>query len=107
MEALVSINETNNFSTSELTYLSESIEHMTKFNQIEILRICNNHAGVILNENKSGIRINVSELKQPIIDELVRYVKYVNNQENTLRIVEQTKTDYKNTYFSKDIKAIA
>jgi hypothetical protein len=107
MEAIVSTNETNNYTTSELIYLSESIENMTKFNQIEILRICNNHSSVILNENKSGVRITISELKQTIIDELFMYVKYVNNQETTLRTVEQEKTDYKNTYFTKDIKAIA
>ena len=104
MEAIiVSTNETNNYSTSELMYLSETIQNMTKFNQVEILRMFKNHKDVLLNENKSGVWITISELKQPIVDELFRYVKYVSNQENTLRIVEQEKDEYKNTYFS-DIK---
>ena len=64
MEALVSTNEINNYSVSELNYLRESIENMNKFNQIEVLRIFNKDKDVILNENKYGIHINLSELKK-------------------------------------------
>ena len=42
-EAIVSTNEVNTFSTSELNYVRDSVENMNKFNQIEILRILNNH----------------------------------------------------------------
>ena len=58
MEAIVSTNDINNYSVSELNYLRESIEHMNKFNQIEILRILNRRKEVILNENKYGILVN-------------------------------------------------
>jgi len=34
------------------------------------------------------------------------YINYVNTQEITLNEVEQQKKDYKNTYFTKDIKDI-
>jgi len=104
MEALVSTNEINNFSVSELNYIRDSIEQMNKFNQIEILRILNKHKNVTLNENKYGVHINLSELKNDILDELNIYIKYVNAQENTLNSIEQQKEQYKNTYFSKDIK---
>ena len=104
MEALVSTNEINNYSVSELNYLRESIENMNKFNQIEVLRIFNKDKDVILNENKYGIHINLSELKKNVLDDLSLYVKYVNAQENTLNVIEQQKEDYRNTYFSKDIK---
>lgn len=104
MEAIVSTNDINNYSVSELNYLRESIENMNKFNQIEVLRIFNKHKDVILNENKYGIHINLSELKKDVLDELSMYIKYVNTQENTLNVIEQQKEDYRNTYFSKDIK---
>jgi hypothetical protein len=107
MEAIVSTNEINNYSVSELNYLRESIENMNKFNQIEVLRLLNKYKNVTLNENKNGIHINLSELKNDILDEIDTYVKYVNNQEKTLNVVEQKKEDYKNTYFSKDIKDIS
>jgi hypothetical protein len=104
MEALVSTNEINNYSVSELNYLRESIENMSKFNQIEVLRILHNHDSVILNENKYGVHVNLSDLKKEILDELAIYIKYVNTQESTLNIDEKQKTDYRNTFFVKDIK---
>jgi Cys-tRNA synthase (O-phospho-L-seryl-tRNA:Cys-tRNA synthase) len=61
----------------------------------------------MLNENKYGIHINLSELKKEVLDELTVYIKYVNAQESNLNIAEQQKADYRNTYFTKDIKDIA
>ena len=104
MEAIVSTNEVNNYSVSELNYLRESIENMNKFNQVEVLRILNKHKEVTLNENKYGTHINLSEVKKEVLDELTNFIKYVNAQENTLNAVEKQKEEYRNTYFSKDIK---
>lgn len=104
MEANVSTNEINNYSVSELNYLRESIENMNKFNQIEVLRILTKYKNlVILNENKYGIHINLSDLKNEILDEISVYIKYVNTQESTLNEGEKQKEDYRNTYFTKDI----
>jgi len=97
-------NDVNNFSVSELNYIRETIENMNKFNQIEVLRILSKHKEVTLNENKYGIHINLSELKKEILDEMNVYIKYVNAQEIALNQVEKQKEEYKNTYFSKDIK---
>ena len=102
MEAIVSTNDINNYSVSELNYLRDSIENMNKFNQVEVLRIFNKYKEVILNENKYGIHINLSELRKDILDEISLYVKYVNTQESTLNDVEQKKEDYRNTFFTKD-----
>jgi hypothetical protein len=104
MEITMSTNEINNFSVSELNYIRDHIESMNKFNQIEVLRILNNHKDVTINENKYGIHINLSDLKKVLLDELNDYIKYVNTQEVTLHQVEKEKEDYKNTYFTKDIK---
>jgi hypothetical protein len=104
MEATVSTNEINNYSVSELNYLRVSIENMNKFNQLEVLRIFNKRKDITLNENKYGIHINLSELKKEALDELSIYVKYVNTQESSLNFVEQQKEDYRNIYFTKDIK---
>jgi NTP pyrophosphatase (non-canonical NTP hydrolase) len=104
MEVSVSTNEINNFSISELNYIRDSIECMNKFNQIEVLRILRKHNNVILNENKYGVHINLSELKKEIIDELNIYINYVNTQEITLHKIEKQKEEFKNTYFTKDNK---
>jgi hypothetical protein len=104
MEAIISTNDINNISVSELNYIREIIENMNKFNQIQVLKILNKHKEVTLNENKYGIHINLSELSREIIDKLSDYIKYVNTQEKTLNSIEQQKETYRNTYFSKDIK---
>jgi hypothetical protein len=104
MEITMSTNDVNNFSVSELNYIRDSIENMNKFNQIEVLRILNNHKDVTINENKYGIHINLSDLKKDLLDELNVYIKYVNTQEVALHQVEKEKETYKNTYFTKDIK---
>jgi len=104
METSIYVDETNNYSINELNYIRDSIENMNKFNQVEVLRILNKNNSVTLNENKYGIHINISEVKGEILEELTTYIKYVNAQEITLNAIEQKKEDYKNTYFSKDIK---
>ena len=100
----MSTNDVNNFSVSELNYIRDAVENMNKFNQIEVLRILNNHKDVTINENKYGIHINLSDLKKDLLDELNVYIKYVNTQEVALHQVEKEKETYKNTYFTKDIK---
>jgi hypothetical protein len=104
MEAFLTKNEMNDYSLSELNYIREAIERMNKFNQIEILKILHKCDDVILNENKYGIHINLSDLSNDIINKLSIFIKYVNAQEQTINSIEQQKNDYRNTYFAKDIK---
>jgi hypothetical protein len=94
----------NEINLADLNTIRESIESMSKFNQIEILRILTNHKEVIINENKYGIHINLSELSSNIIRDLFVYVNYVNAQEIELNNIEKQKQDYKNNYFLKDNK---
>lgn len=96
MQAYYDFNKTNS--------IRESIENMSKFNQIEILRILTRHKEVIINENKYGIHINLSDLSNDILDELLVYVNYVITQEIELNNIERQKESYKNTYFLKDNK---
>ena len=104
MEIMMCTNDINNFSVSELNYIRESIENMNKFNQVEILRLLSKYKEVTINENKYGIHINLSELKKELLDEIIIYINYVNTQEVALHQIEKEKEDYKNTYFTKDIK---
>ena len=103
-EEILTNEEVNEFSVNELNYIREAIENMNKFNQIEVLRILRKHSAVTLNENKYGVHINLSDLSADIIQELSEYIKYVATQELTLNIIEKQKEDYRNTYFTKDIK---
>ena len=94
----------NEMDLVQLNTVRESIENMSKFNQVEVLRILTKHKEVTINENKYGIHINLSELNNSILDELLVYIKYVNTQEIDLNNIEKQKQDYKNIYFLKDNK---
>jgi len=94
----------NDYDTNKLNYIREQLEHMSKFNQVEVLRILKKNKDTIINENKYGIHINLSELEDVILDELLVYIKYVNAQEVELNNIEQQKQSYKDIYFVKDNK---
>ena len=99
------INDYNyNEAFGKINNMRDVIENMTKFNQIEILRILTNHKEVIINDNKYGIHINLSELNDTILGELLAYITYVNAQETELNNIEQQKQSYKDIYFVKDNK---
>ena len=88
----------------KLTTICKKIEAMPQFNQIEILKIISKHKEIILNENKNGIHINLTEISSIVIDELCDYINYINAQELNLNIIEAQKEEFKNTYFTKDNK---
>ena len=92
------------YSYDTLNNIREKIEKMEKFNQIEVLRILTNHKNIIINENKYGIHINLSELDNEVIQEIEMYLKYVSNQEKYLNDFEKEKEKYKNTYFLEKVE---
>jgi hypothetical protein len=86
--------------TSEsLTLIKDRIEKMPKNNQIEILKILKQNQAIKLNENKSGVFINISFLPKETIEELAKYVKYVCDQESVINEIESQKQEFKNTFF--------
>ena len=104
MEVTITTSDINNYSVSELNYVRETVENMNKFNQIEVLRILNNNKEVILNENKYGVHVNLSDLSKEILEDIIVYINYVNKQETTLNEIEKQKESFKNIYFTKDNK---
>jgi len=93
---------TNSFqiTNESLTLIKNKIEKMTKNNQIEILKILKKHQNIKLNENKSGIFVNLSFLSKEIIEEIDKYVNYVNDQEIDINTIETQKQEFKNTFFA-------
>lgn len=84
----------------KLNYIRDTIELMNHSNHVDVLKILVKHKDVCINSNKSGLRINLTELSPEIINELVNYIKYIQNQENVLKEDEKQKENYKNEYFS-------
>lgn len=90
---------TSNMSILEIENLKTRIESFSKLHQIEILKIIKKNQSVKINENKSGVYINLTFLSKETIDEISQYMFYVNDQEQLLDPIEKEKDDFKNTFF--------
>ena len=84
----------------KLNYIRDIIENMARQNHLDVLKILVKYDDIIINSNRSGIRVNLSEVKQNVIDDLVNYIKYIQAQENALNVDEKQKETYKNVYFN-------
>ena len=84
---------------TKLNYIREQIEQMSKFNQIEVLKILTKNKNVIINENKYGIHVNLREIDNEILNNLIGYIKYVTTQETYLNNIEKEKENIKINFF--------
>ena len=83
----------------KLEKIKLQIEKMNIAQQVEVLKILNGDDKVILNENKSGIYVNLSFLPEEVVDKIDNYVKYVQDQEKSLNVIEDKKENVKIEYF--------
>ena len=88
-------------SINELEKIKLKIENMTKQHQIEILKIFKKYNHIKLNENKSGVFINLSFLPKLVIDEINKFILYIDAQENSIQYLENQCEEYKNTFFTE------
>jgi len=86
------------YSPEFIEKIKNSIESMDKYHQIEILKILSKNASTI-NENKSGVFVNLSFLPKKTIDELKEFIDYIHDQEESLVTMEYQKEEFKNSFF--------
>jgi len=84
---------------STLEQLKNTIEAFSKVEQIQILKILKENPTVKLNENKSGVYVNLSLLEPSALQSLIEYTDYIREQEKNLKPFETQKTEFINTYF--------
>lgn len=84
-----------------LEILKTKIESMNKKQHIEILKILTQFPNVKLNENKSGVFINLLFLPNETIEELDKYIHYIDEQETNIMSIETQKNEYKTAYFNE------
>jgi len=85
--------------TELLETIKTSIEKMNKHHQIEILRIFSKQL-CKLNENKSGVYVNLTYITDDVISELQDYIAYTKAQEETLVTTEYQKEEFKTALFN-------
>jgi hypothetical protein len=85
-----------------LEEIKSTIEKMNKIHHIEILKIIKKNQLVVINENKSGVYINLTFLPESTLIEMQNYIHYIRDQENVLIPMESQKDFLKNTFFVND-----
>lgn len=84
-----------------LPELKSKIELMSKHHQTEVLRILSAIPDVFLNENNNGTFVNLTELSESVITELIKYIKYVDEQQTRLKNIEDETDRIENTFFQR------
>ncbi len=74
--------------TELLDSMKTSIERMSKTNQLMILHILKSNLMVKLNENKSGVFINMACLPVELLQNMYHFIHYVKDQEQLLQTME-------------------
>lgn len=75
--------------------IKKKVEALTKPQHVEILKIIVKNTENKVNENRNGTYINMSYLSESTIDEIETYLKYVDDQQQTIESFELQKQDIK------------
>jgi hypothetical protein len=93
------VDEENYMDPFELENIKKKIESMNKIHHIEILKILKTCSSIKLNENKSGIFVNLSFLPKYTLEEIKKYIDYIQVQETSISQLEIRCDEFKNTFF--------
>jgi hypothetical protein len=88
---------------NELETMKTRIEKMDKKHHIEILKIIKEkNKSLVVNENKNGTWINMFYLSEITIEELKKYIYYIDEQEKSFNQIENEKDNLMKTYFTEE-----
>lgn len=90
----------NSYSTNELENIKQSIELMNKQDQIEVLKVLSKNLCKI-NENKSGVFVNMSYLSNDVLEEIKKYIAYTQEKTTNLATMEYQKEAFKKTLINE------
>ena len=78
----------------DLTQLTKTIDNMAKDDHIQILSILKNN-NVEITENNNGCFIDLTSTPQPVLEEIKKYIDYVEKKKKELSDIECKKEDLK------------
>jgi hypothetical protein len=89
---MINTEMTEEANIKQLESMKTSIDMMSKMNHVEILKILKDN-NVKLNENKSGIFINLSFLSIDVVDKIMDFIDFIQQREKLIEIVEKQKIE--------------
>lgn len=85
-----------------LVELKDRIERMNKSQHIELARILIQEYKINYDENQNGIFINMSELSPSTIENIRKFLQYIELQEENITNVEREMNGLKDTFFKTE-----
>ena len=87
-----------------LENVRSKIEQMSKERHIQALNILAKYPSITINEQKYGqLNVNLSCVPKEAIDDLCKFISYVEAQELSLIEIEEQKKKYHDTYFNSEV----
>jgi len=85
---------------NDLEKIRKQIELLNNIHHIEIAKILKNN-NIKLTENNNGLFVNLNNIDVNVINEINKYLTFVNIQENNINDVEVLKKDLQKIYFNE------
>jgi len=85
---------------TKLEVLKGRIECLDKFQQVEILKILSKNL-CKLNENKSGVFVNMSYLSDEVLNDMKTYIEYTKEKLTNLATLEYQKEEFKKSLLNE------
>jgi hypothetical protein len=96
----------NSGDVSVLESIRTKIEAMNKDRHIQALNILAKYSTITINEPKYGnANVNLSCIPKEAVNDLLKFVSYVEDQENTLMMAEVQKKKYQDDFFNAEEEA--
>jgi hypothetical protein len=83
---------------SRLENIKSYVESLSKRQHLDVLRIIRETSSARINENRSGIYINISYLPPETLAKIETYIEYVKDQERSLEGFEAQKEEFKSFF---------
>ena len=90
--------------SSSLENIKQKIDGMDEKHHIHDGSILRKNPQIKLNSNKTGTLVNLSTIPEETIEEIVKYLNYVSDQEYSISQIETTAEELKQFISEKDHK---
>ena len=87
-----------------LENIKQKIDAMEEKHHLHIGSILRKNPQIKLNSNKNGVLVNLSTIPSETIDEIIKYLNYVYDQEYSISQIESTAEELKQFISEKDHK---
>ena len=88
------------YSVDKLKKIKKEIEGKTSEHHQKILEIIIKHE-INFSENNNGVFLSLNKLPDNVIEEIEKYLKYIDEQEKILSTIENTQDVFEKEYFNK------